>query len=228
MLYLVSDHSSIPDRTDVASRRRHRVGPLSLMSQRKGNMDALRYSPTIKRLIRQDPPEQLGRPTRLFLERPYARGASTMPGSGLTTWRSRSAAFTTCSAPGAGTWCATTSTVSARRPGPTLARESMAPWLGTTGGLPGEPVATVIGEGSNAQLRAGRAAVAGASDGRRQALPGDPGRRRPSRRRAERRPGSNSTRPSRRVISRPSPASSTPGGVRIASSTTSCPTGCGR
>ena len=37
-------------------------------------MDALRYSPTIKRLIRQDPPEQLGRPTRLFLEQAVREG----------------------------------------------------------------------------------------------------------------------------------------------------------
>ena len=31
-------------------------------------MDELRYSTTLKRPIRQDPPEQLGRPTRFFLE----------------------------------------------------------------------------------------------------------------------------------------------------------------
>ena len=38
-------------------------------------MAVLRYSPTIKRLIRQDSPEELGRPTRLYLEEAVREGS---------------------------------------------------------------------------------------------------------------------------------------------------------
>jgi len=116
-------------------------------------MDALRYSPTIKRLIRQDPPEQLGRPTRLFLEQAVREGRV----DDARQWLDYLALEVGGIHYLLGAWCWYMVRYYLDRIGeaswPDLAHESMAPWLGTTGGLPGAPVATVICEGSNAQHR---------------------------------------------------------------------------
>jgi hypothetical protein len=118
-------------------------------------MDVLRYSPTVKRLIRQDPPEQLGRPTRLFLEQAVREGrvedarqwldylALEVGGIQylLSAWCWYMVRYYLDQDRGA-LW-------------PDLVRASMAPWLGTTAGLAGSagvPVAEIVCEGDNAQL----------------------------------------------------------------------------
>ena len=115
-------------------------------------MAVLRYSPTIKRLIRQDSPEELGRPTRLHLEEAVREGRAEEARQWLdyliaevagihyllSAWSWYMVRYT-LEREGEGAWHA-------------LLEESMAPWLGTTAGLLGEPVAAVVTEGHNGRL----------------------------------------------------------------------------
>jgi hypothetical protein len=115
-------------------------------------MAHLRYSPTIKRLIRQDPPEELGKPTRLYLEEAVREGRvneamqwldyliAEVAGIHylLSAWNWYMVRYY-LERVGEDAW-------------PALLRESMALWLGTTAGLPGQPVADVITAGRNARL----------------------------------------------------------------------------
>jgi hypothetical protein len=115
-------------------------------------MAILRYSPTIKRMIRQDSPEELGRPSRLYLEAAVREGRLDEARQWLDYLIAEVAGihyllsawnwYMVCyylERVGEDSW-------------PALLDESMAPWLGTTAGLPGHPVATVTTEGRNGRL----------------------------------------------------------------------------
>jgi hypothetical protein len=117
-------------------------------------MDALRYSATIKRMIRQDPPEQLGRPTRPFLEQAVREGRV----DDARQWLDYLALEVGGIHYLLSAWCWYMVRYYLDRIGDDawldLVHASMAPWLGTTAGLPGEPVAEVVCQGGlhDAQL----------------------------------------------------------------------------
>jgi hypothetical protein len=115
-------------------------------------MTYLRYSPTIRRVIRQDPPEELGTPTRRYLEAAVREQRmddarqwldyllSEVAGIHylLSAWSWYMVRYY-LDRVGEDSWGA-------------LLDGSMAPWLGTTAGLTGQPAATVVTEGHNGVL----------------------------------------------------------------------------
>jgi len=115
-------------------------------------MAVLRYSPTIKRLIRQDSPEELGRPTRLYLEEAIREGRVDE----ARQWLDYLIAEVTGIHYLLSVWSWYMVRYCLEREGedawPALLEGSMAPWLGTTAGLPVEPVAAVVTEGHDGRL----------------------------------------------------------------------------
>ena len=116
-------------------------------------MDELRYSTTLKRPIRQDPPEQLGRPTRFFLE----QAVRDCRVDDAYRWLDYLASEVGGIQFLLGVWCWHMVRYYLDRVGDTswsdLLHASMATWLGTTAGLPAVPVAKVVSETRSAQLR---------------------------------------------------------------------------
>ena len=115
-------------------------------------MAVLRYSPTIKRLIRQDSPEELGRPTRLYLEEAVREGSVDEARQWLDYLIAEVAGIHYLLS----VWSWYMVRYYLEREGedawPALLEGSMAPWLGTTAGLPSEPVAAVVTEGHDGRL----------------------------------------------------------------------------
>lgn len=115
-------------------------------------MSSLKFSQRINRLIRQDAPEDLGKPTRSFIEAAIQAGKPDEARQWLDYYLGEQALVVGIYA--VWNWYMTRYYLE-RKPGATLAellRASMAPWVGTTAGLKGQPVAQVSAEGMNASL----------------------------------------------------------------------------
>ncbi len=115
-------------------------------------MSQLRFSPTLQRAIRQDPPQDLGRPTRVLLEEAVVAGRTGEAMDWLNyllveiggihyllgVWNWQMVHYY-LDRQGSETWAA-------------LVEASLAPWVGATYGLAGEPAAQVTVNGSDAVL----------------------------------------------------------------------------
>lgn len=115
-------------------------------------MSQLHFSPRLNRLVRQDPPAELGQPTRPHLEAAIREGRTGAAIAWLDYFLLELAQIRTIfgvwdwymvryylDRAGEGEWAE-------------LLRQSLAPWAGTTAGLQGQPVAAVQVEGRSAQL----------------------------------------------------------------------------
>ncbi len=117
-------------------------------------MQALRYSETIGRLIRQDSPEQLGKSTRSFVEAAVAAGRTGEAEQWLGYLHAESGGLLYL----LGTWSWHLVHYLLERKGdgawPELVRVSMAPWVATTYGVTGMPVAHIEASSRDAVLTA--------------------------------------------------------------------------
>ena len=118
-------------------------------------MTSLRYSPRINRLIRQDAPEDLGQPTQVFLEAAIREGQPDEARKWLDYLLNEQAHVVGIYA--VWNWYMVRYYLD-RKPEAMFAdllRLSLAPWLGTTAGLVGHPVASVTADGTSGRLDVG-------------------------------------------------------------------------
>jgi hypothetical protein len=115
-------------------------------------MSYLQYSPVIGRLIRQDPPADLGKPTRPFIEGAVKNGQVEEAKQWLDYYLSEQTLVVNIYV--VWNWYMVRYYLD-HKPGSTLQEcleKSMAPWAGTTAGIKGMPVASVQTAGMNAVL----------------------------------------------------------------------------
>jgi len=115
-------------------------------------MNSLQFSPTHNRLLRQDAPTLLGKPTRSFLEEALREGNAAEAARWLDYYLLEMTMIRQLFA--AADWDSARYYLDRKGDeawGPLL-QESMAPWLGTTAGLPGAPTAEVCVQGRDARL----------------------------------------------------------------------------
>jgi hypothetical protein len=113
----------------------------------------LRYSPTIKRMIRQDPPELLGRPTRPFLEAALRERRLAEAKEWLDYLLVEAGGIHYLL--GTWSWYMVQALLEGKREQwPGLARETLAPWLTTTAGSGDLVTAEVQADGTSARLSA--------------------------------------------------------------------------
>ena len=115
-------------------------------------MSTLQFSPLLNRLIRQDAPSQLGEPTRPFLEAAVRAGRVEEARQWLDYYLHEQATIRTIF----GVWDWYMARYYLERKGDDvwtqLLQESIAPWIGTTAGLAGQPAAQIEVDGRNARL----------------------------------------------------------------------------
>lgn len=115
-------------------------------------MNNLKHSSLINRLIRQDDPVDLGKPTRPFIEEAIRQGKPDEAQQWLDYYLLEQQAVLNIYA--VWNWYMMRYYLD-KRAGSTVKeifQKSLAPWLGTTAGLKGQPVAEVAAEGMNARL----------------------------------------------------------------------------
>lgn len=115
-------------------------------------MSSLQFSPTLNRMLRQDAPEKLGEPTRPFLEAAVRGGRADEARQWLEYYLLEFAQIWYIF--GVWDWYMVRYYLDRRGDDAwkSLLEESMAPWIGTTAGLKGAPVAQVAVDGHNARL----------------------------------------------------------------------------
>ncbi|MEZ4667890.1 MAG: hypothetical protein R3E39_08250 [Anaerolineae bacterium] len=116
-------------------------------------MSNLKFSPLINRLIRQDSPEALGKPTRPFIEAAIKSYDAAAAEQWLDYYLNEHGAVQNIYF--VWNWYMVQHYLK-QEPNSTLQsvlQVSMAGWVGTTAGLKNNPVAQVITDGANAQIR---------------------------------------------------------------------------
>ncbi len=112
----------------------------------------LQFLPTLNRMIRRDAPQELGKPTRPFLEAAVREGRVDEAHQWLDYFMNELTTIHTIF----GVWDWYMARYYLDKKGETaweeLLRLSMAPWLGTTAGLKGQPEAELQTSGHHAQL----------------------------------------------------------------------------
>jgi hypothetical protein len=115
-------------------------------------MTTLRHSSILGRVVRQDPPEQLGKPTRQLFEEELSTGNIAEATALLDYLFSENRIIRDINRTFA--WHIVRYILDRRGTNSykKLFSESLAPWVGTTCGLPGQPLATVTGAARGARL----------------------------------------------------------------------------
>jgi len=115
-------------------------------------MSSLQFSTTLNRMLRQDEPEELGAPTRPFIEAAVREGRADDAIQWLDYFQQELAAIWYIF----GVWNWYMARYYLERKGEdawkSLLQDSMAAWVGTTAGLKGQPTADVVVDGHHARL----------------------------------------------------------------------------